>query len=219
MAEDWKPLVGALATALVTLLTFLLPRLWPDNSRRVQSDAEARIKRLEALDKAFSVTKTAKTTLGIDIATNDLQNELQQIVREFASPAVLSRDALETWSRQSLLFRLTVSPNFTVPADKARIIQNAKYTEYMLFVAMALIFGSYFAYVFDINTIRSIIEPIIPLYLTFVLMGELFCFYIFGIYLRFRLTTQALGIVRAMPESSNAERTNSISPAQSAADS
>jgi hypothetical protein len=59
-AFDWKSLI---APALATLLPFL-PRLWPDNLRRLQSEAETRVKRLEALEKALSVATTAKTTLG-----------------------------------------------------------------------------------------------------------------------------------------------------------
>ena len=114
--------------AALPLLNLFLPRLWQDNLRRLRSESETRVKRLEALEKALSVATTAKSKIGIEITTHDLQNELQQIVREFANPVVLSRDALEEWSRQSLLFRLSVSPNFTVPIDKAIVVRNTKYS-------------------------------------------------------------------------------------------
>ena len=113
---SWFTPVIALVTALATpILAAFLPRLWQDDLQRLRSVSETRVKRLEALEKALSVTATAKAD-GIDVTIHDLQRELQQIVHEFAGPAVLSREELEKWISMPFLERLYTRPTFTIPA-------------------------------------------------------------------------------------------------------
>jgi len=124
MMEWGKVFLPSLAAILVPFIAFLAPRLWPESHRRVQSEAEARLKRLEAVEKALTLTTKIRTELDIDINTHDLLGNFHRIAREFADPAVLSREALEEWERRRwwprLLLALFDPPNFTVPANRAR---------------------------------------------------------------------------------------------------
>src|SRR5438045_8299470 len=94
MAGDWITASATIAVAIVTpFLTAFVPRMWQNEQRRLQAEAETRVKILEALEKGITVAAKAKSELEIDIDTHDLRNELEQIVHEFAGPVVLSRES------------------------------------------------------------------------------------------------------------------------------
>ena len=210
-AFDWKSFIGLVTAVVTTLLPLLLPRLLHDNLRRLQSESETRIKRLEALEKAFSVATTAKSTLGIEIPTHDLKNELQQIVHEFASPVVLSREALEEWAARSLIFRLTDPPNFTVPVEKAKMIRNSKYSLYFCNILLVSFSIMYVWNILSPEKLSVILEPLgIRSYLLMPMVLYAISLYCVVIFQRFRITRQALRIVRAMPESKTAEKTGPL---------
>jgi hypothetical protein len=211
-ASSWQSLLTpavALVTALVTpILSAFVPRLWQDDLRRLQSESESRIKRLEALEKALSVAATAKAELGIEVTTRDLQTALQEIVREFGGPLVTSRKALEEWARLSIIRRLKVFPNFTEPSDKARQLRwqrNVAFVLVLYLIAYFLI--STLLYASDVNDFRQFARNAIdatelsvpkifliwfPLYLMVV--------YYITLIRRFMISRQALKMVRAMSE-------------------
>jgi hypothetical protein len=83
---SWQSLVGWVSPLLVVVLTFILPRLFQRELRRLQLVSETRVKRLEALEKAMSLAGKAKSELGVKITTDELQNELRRILHEFAGP-------------------------------------------------------------------------------------------------------------------------------------
>ena len=140
---SWFTPVIALVTALATpILAAFLLRLWQDDLQRLRSVSETRVKRLEALEKALSVTATAKAD-GIDDTIHDLQRELQQIVHEFAGPAVLSREELEKWISMPFLERLYTRPTFTIPAKNAK---HYRFIIIMLYISVA-IFILYFHHI------------------------------------------------------------------------
>jgi hypothetical protein len=218
MAEvNWQSLtavITAVSPILVAIVGFFLPRLSQDNLRQIQLESETRVKRLEAFEKALSVVEKAKATLEIEVTTNALQNELQQIVHEFAGRAVLSRDSLEEWSRQSLIFRLGVSPNFTVPVEQAVYIRNSKYSIWGFLLVVILYIIIYSQNVFNLRTIvlEYFRELGIESNFWFIMVHFIYILSIYYvmIYNRFRITRQALRIVRAMPESTTAEKTDPL---------
>jgi hypothetical protein len=122
-AWSWQPLLTAATALLTPVLTAFLPRLWQDESRRLQSESETRVKKLEALEKAMSTAGRAKSELEISVNTHELQFALERIVHEFAGPIVLSQEALEDWTNKSLKERLLTTPRFWVPVRQARMVR------------------------------------------------------------------------------------------------
>jgi hypothetical protein len=199
--------VIALVTALVTpILAAFLPRLWQDDLQRLRSVSEARVKRLEALEKALSVNTTAKAD-GIDVTIHDLQRELEQIVHEFAGPAVLSREELEKWDKLPFLKRLSTRPHFTVPA------KNAKY--YKFIIIMSYISVAIFVVYFPLLSIIQIIFPeffpkwidklaqlystskdIVLLFLGVIIPSYFIVLPFIGVYGRYRTAKEALRTLR-----------------------
>jgi hypothetical protein len=121
--SSWQPLVTAVTSLLVAVLGAFLPRLWQGELRRLQLESETRVKRLEALEKALSLVGKAKSDLGIEVSTQELQNELGRILHEFAGPVIQSREALEEWENESLVFRFLIAPRFSIPAKEARFVR------------------------------------------------------------------------------------------------
>jgi hypothetical protein len=122
---SWVAKVVVPALPIVAaVVAFLLSRFGQDELQRQRSVSETRIKRLEALEKALSVTDTAKSKLGIDVIIYDLQGELQRIVHEFADPIVLSREALEEWINNRYVGH--PSRNFTVPVNEVRTYRGRR---------------------------------------------------------------------------------------------
>jgi hypothetical protein len=119
---SWQSLVGWVSPLLVVVLTFILPRLFQRELRRLQLVSETRVKRLEALEKAMSLAGKAKSELGVKITTDELQNELRRILHEFAGPIVLSREALEDWENDVPIRRFFITPRFSAPTKEARYI-------------------------------------------------------------------------------------------------
>lgn len=123
---SWQSLIGWASPLLVVVLTFILPRLFQRDLRRLQLVSETRVKRLEALEKAMSLVGKAKSELGIEVSTDELQNELKQILHEFAGPIVLSREVLQDWKNDVPIRRFFLTPSFSVPIDKARLVRGAR---------------------------------------------------------------------------------------------
>jgi hypothetical protein len=121
---SWQSLVGWVSPLLVVVLTFILPRLFQRELRRLQLVSETRVKRLEALEKAMSLAGKAKSELGVKITTDELQNELRRILHEFAGPIVLSREALEDWENDVPIRRFFITPRFSAPTKEARYIRG-----------------------------------------------------------------------------------------------
>src|SRR5215831_17117578 len=100
MVGEWIPsvVVAAFITGFAVVvaavatqfLAALVPRLWQEDQRRLQSEYETRIKKIDAFERALSLAAKAKEEFGIEIPYG-LQTELKQIVHEFAGPVVLSR--------------------------------------------------------------------------------------------------------------------------------
>jgi hypothetical protein len=219
----WLTPAIALVTALVTpILAAFLPRLWQDDLQRLRSVSETRVKRLEALEKALSVTATAKAAgLGIDVTIHDLQRELQQIVHEFAGPAILSREELEKWISNPLLERLRARPNFTDPAEIARryryivVMSRISIACYFLYFPLLIIIQKLYpdfflkgieklAHMYSISSVASIliVGVLIPLY--FIILPFV------GVFGRYRTAKRALIKLRAMPESEVGEKKDSL---------
>jgi hypothetical protein len=124
---SWQPLVtGTVTPLLVVVLAAILPRLWQGERRRLQLESETRVKRLEALEKAMSLVGKVKSELGIEVTTEELQDELGRILHEFAGPVVRSREALEDWANERLVGRLLKTPRFTIPTKEARFVRNVR---------------------------------------------------------------------------------------------
>jgi hypothetical protein len=140
MSDTWSWL--ALPTAIIpVVLTFTLPRLFQRESRRLQLEAETLGKRLDALDKAITLVGKAKSELRIEVATDDLQNELERLLHEFASPVVRSREALEDWATETLIFRFFRTPRFSAPRIKARFVRGMRNSSFMEFFLLMFYAG------------------------------------------------------------------------------
>ena len=134
MVGEWIPsvVVAAFITGFAVVvaavatqfLAALLPRLWQEDQRRLQSEYETRIKRIDAFERALSLANKTKEEFG---TTYDLQNELQQIMHESAGPVVLSREALEEWESRPFHERLSNFPNFTFPPKEAKYLRSAQH--------------------------------------------------------------------------------------------
>jgi hypothetical protein len=89
MVGEWIPpgVVVALITALGLLvvavanafLSVFVPRLWQDNQRRLQSEYETHIKKIDAFERTWSLATKAKEEFGIEIPTYELQKELKKL--------------------------------------------------------------------------------------------------------------------------------------------
>lgn len=137
---SWQSLVQWVSPLLVVVLTFSLPRLFQRELRRLQLESETRVKRLEALEKAMSLVGKAKSELGIEVTTEELQNELRRILHEFAGPIVLSREALEDWKNDVPMRRFFLTPSFSVPTNKARYVRGARYFSFVGLLMFLLYF-------------------------------------------------------------------------------
>jgi hypothetical protein len=73
-----------------------------------------------------SVAAKAKAELGIDVTSCEIESELQQIIHEFAAPAVLSLEALEEWIRHPPKKRRLLDPKFTVPVEEAKTYRRMR---------------------------------------------------------------------------------------------
>jgi hypothetical protein len=156
-ATSWQSVAIAAVTGLLTpILAAFLPRLWVGDLRRQQLIAETRVKRLEAVDKAISVAAAAKTQLRIDVSTDDLLSELRRLVHEFASEAVLSKEALEEWAKKPLRTRLQVTPRFTYPPDFAKDVRYQS----QLWIASVLCFFMYLPVIFVIRQFSNSFETV-----------------------------------------------------------
>lgn len=207
----WLTAVTALATPFIGAF---LPRLWQGDLRRMQSVAETRVKRLEAVEKALSVTAAAKVALGIDTTTHDIQSELQQIVHEFAGPTVLSREELEEWISKPLATRLARFPIFTRPEIQARAFQYFRYFGIISFICGVLsalvlpllvaIFPKSLEWVDSIiqflQTKYAIPEAVaFPIVLLLIPTYFLILYYV-SMFRKYQTAVRALRELRAMPE-------------------
>ncbi len=123
---SWQSLVGWVSPLVVVVLTFILPRLFQRELRRLQLVSETRVKRLEALEKAMSLVGNAKSELEVKVTTDELQNELRRILHEFAGPVVLSREALEEWENDVPMRRFFITPRFSAPTKEARYVRGMR---------------------------------------------------------------------------------------------
>lgn len=133
----WLTLITAVTPVV---LTFVLPRLFQRELRRLQLESETRLKRLEALEKAMSVVGKAKE-LTMEITTDDLQNELGRILHEFAGPVVRSREALEDWANEAIAGRFLLTPCFSAPKKEARFVRGMRIQSFMA-ISMVLLYGT-----------------------------------------------------------------------------
>jgi hypothetical protein len=136
-AGSWLEILKNALLALgagLGLLTALLPYLWRDETRRLQAEAETRIKRLEAVEKALSVaTKAAKLGIEVnEISKRDLQSGLQRIVHEFGDPVTLSREALEEWAKWPWVDRAQTNVKFTVPEYYRQAAKTQRHLSWLL---------------------------------------------------------------------------------------
>jgi hypothetical protein len=153
------------------------------------------MKRLEAFEKAMSLVGKAKSEFGIEVNTNELQNE---IMHEFAGPVVWSREALEDWANRPLLERLARTPGFLIPPKQARYVR----IEHTFSIIIMFTFGAYFlTFVFAIAVNISVKEMVL-----LVLYSIFYLFLWFMSRLSILSSSKiALQKVRAMPESRTAE--------------
>jgi hypothetical protein len=196
--------ITAVATLLVAFLNILLPRLWQDDLRRLQSESETRVKRFEAVEKGLSVVTRAKADFGIEISTHDLQSELQRIVHELADPVVLSREALEDWAKKSFGQRIAARPRFNVPIEYARAVRFRRtWTTYFL-TLLSFLWG--FLYAFTINSHFGVQfeEKWVHLFFGVGYVYVVFL-YILNESLIYRAHRAALKMLRGIPESPMAE--------------
>lgn len=202
--EEILKYILPVVTLLVPFLNIFLPRLWQDDLRRLQSEAETRIKRFEAVEKGLSVVARAKADLGIEISTHDLQSELQRIVHELADPAVLSREALEDWAKKSFGQRIGARTRFNVPIEYARVVQYRRRVTYFLSFAIffwglqysILVMSDYF----DIGTFRNW-----GFHFFWIGVVYFLSLYILNKSLIYRAHRAALKMLRGIPESPTAE--------------
>ena len=221
-------LLVPLVALLVPLLNAFLPRLWQDDLQRLRSVSETRVKRLEAVEKALSVTATAaKAELGIGVSIHDLQRDLQQIIHEFAGPVALSLEELEKWISKPLLERLFGRPSFTYPAESARnyriniVLSRVFFVGFFLYFPFIIIIHNLYPeliskfieeleYIYPILRGRSLLTVnLIPVYFIVLSFG--------GVVGRYRIANRALRKLRAMPESGVEEKKDSLA-AQALAD-
>ena len=136
MVGEWSPVVVAasitglavvVAAVATQFLAALVPRLWQEDQWRLQSEYETRIKKIDAFERALSLATKAKKEWDIEVPIHELQNELKQIVHEFAGPVVLSREALEEWESRPFHERLSNFPNFTFPLQEAKYLRGAQH--------------------------------------------------------------------------------------------
>jgi hypothetical protein len=178
-------------------------------------ETETRIKRIDALEKVLSLATKAKEELGVEVSTYELQNELRQIVHEFAGPVVLSREALEEWESRTFSKRLSNFPNFTFPPEEAKSIRIGRIIRVVLVIyfilyypIMAVVINyvgpEHLVNIFDVNKglVAFVLGFGIPIYLVLL------------IYLitagRVKILRRALRTIRAMPESSALGKTGSV---------
>jgi hypothetical protein len=129
--------VAAVTSLLGVVLTRFLPRFWQGELRRSQLESETRVKRLEAIEKAITVVGKAKSELGIEVSTQELENELGRILHQFADPVVLSCEALEDWANEPLVGRLLRTPRFSMPVKEARYVRREhKFSVVTLFMLL-----------------------------------------------------------------------------------
>jgi hypothetical protein len=208
------PLVGFLVTGLLVpfVATFASRYFWQDDLQRLRSISETRVKRLEAVEKAVSVAAKAKDELGIDVTSSDITSELQQIIHEFAAPAVLSREALEEWISNPFKKRRLIDPKFTVPVEEATIYRRVQINHkvlgvcFLLYWLLIVIFTQFYS-----AELKSIIEYLAAKFSTpqgvvaaviLLVLPTYFAILSFlAPRLRDRKAKQALEKLRAMPES------------------
>jgi hypothetical protein len=222
-------LLMPLVALLTPILNAFLPRLWQDDLQRLRSVSETRVKRLEALEKALSVTSTAKAELGIGVTIHDLQRDLQEIVHEFAGPVVLSREELEKWASRPLSERLFSRPSFTDPAESVRnyrlniMLSRLFLACFVLYYPLLFIINNLFPgfilklvekleYIYPIPRGMSvlILSLLIPLYFIVLSFG--------GVVGRYRIANRAHRKLCAMPESGGVEEKKDSLAAQTLTD-
>jgi hypothetical protein len=139
VGSSWGQLVVSGSVWVVTAaMPYLLPRFWQDELQRQRSVSETRIKRLEALERALSMTETARNQHKIDVNIRDLQGELKRIVHEFADPAVLSLEALEEWEKGKYIG--DPGRHFTVPVNEANLYRRLRKSRVISFMLFYIIF-------------------------------------------------------------------------------
>jgi hypothetical protein len=214
-AENWQEIlkylipavITAVATLLVAFLNILLPRLWQDDLRRLQSESETRVKRFEAVEKGLSVVTRAKADFGIEISTHDLQSELQRIVHELADPVVLSREALEDWAKKSFGQRIGARPRFNVPIEYARAVRFRRRTTSFVSL-LSFLWGLQYFFIIIMTEHEYFSKDFLANWGNLFLYGGYAYFlflYILNESLIYRAHRAALKMLRGIPESPMAE--------------
>ena len=166
--EAWFHLLQVMTPLLLAVVSLLLApfvvpfasrRFWQDDLQQLRSISETRVKTLEAVEKAVSVAAKAKTELGIDVTSCEIESELQQIIHEFAAPSVLSLEALEEWIKIPYKKRRFIDPKFTAPTEEARIYRRLRFTHKVLGFCFCLyLFSIPIFFTFFPNELKASIE-------------------------------------------------------------